>query len=169
MDKITVTLEDLSYIVEISKEPNPNSFSDYSKYICHIKFINNIGQVLVDITTNEISLFNFIITLSELQYCGDYYDNIVNFNHRYFIYIAILPPFYTGAPIEEDEYVHFQVFEESIQGNQALITFKLSFPAIEDFIFAIFRVIQDIKYLHDIDFGNLIGDLEALQPFTSIL
>ena len=163
MNNIRFTLEDNSYHIEISKEPNPNSLSKYSQYICHIKFLNSINYPVQDIVTNEKGLLDFIVTLAELQYTGDYYDNIVYFNPNTFIYIAILPPYLDTSPTDEDDdKVHFQVFQDTYQGRKVTIIFKLSFIEIEDIIYHISKILEDIPYISEIDHTNILADIKEL-------
>jgi hypothetical protein len=59
-------------------------------------------------------------------------------------------------PVEEDPVVYFQFFESSIYGNASRLFISMSFYALEDFIMNIFKVVEDIPYLHDMQFSTML-------------
>lgn len=157
MDYISFYTENREYIVEIYKIKKFFSYSEFGKYECHIRFKDYIGNIVLDIPCVEKQLVSFMDSLFDFNMnYGNILSDIIHFEQsNYFVYLSSseeIPDY----PVEEDPVVYFQFFESSIYGNASRLFISMSFCALEDFIMNIFKVVEDIPYLHDMQFSTML-------------
>ena len=150
MDLYEFYTENNEYKIRLSKRKRKISYTENSQYICTIEFINSIGQTIVKIDNTEIDflkivegLNDFLCNLGQIISNNLYFTTTAN-NASYFLFISIRDA--TG-PSEDDDYVYLGLYEESIYGTKLRISIDTTTFWVEEFIYSMFQILEDIPYL----------------------
>lgn len=151
------------YIIELYKEPVLFSFDNslYSNYNCHIRFLNNINQVLLDLVFTEKEYLNFINELNDFNInIGNVLDNMIHLStkadfNNYFIFLMVDNGDLKDNPVEEDFMISIQIFESGLQGNKTRLYFELSYFFLEELAYLMYLEIEDIPYIQDMQSSML--------------
>ena len=171
MDIIEFYTENLEFKVRFKKELRRYSLSKFGRYKITIEFINSIEQTVLQINTTEKefvsaleSLNNFSTNFGNITNDIIYFENNGDFT-RHFLYISvknILPDY----PLEDDDISVLSFYLSNPLGDNILkLYFECSLIYLEDFIFKMYKLVEDIPYLEDIFKSNF---LEYMQ-YNSII
>lgn len=152
MDYYEFFTENKEFKIVLKKQKKVFNTSEFSNYICTLEFRDTLDRVLVSINSSELSFVRFVEGLNDfIVSFGQILDNILYFpdsgtqGSNYFFYIAINPGVY--YPAEDDDKVYLNLFEHSYQGQVLRISLETSIFWIEEFIYSIFQILEDIPYL----------------------
>lgn len=152
MDYFEIFTENNEFKVVLRKRPRTFCKSEYSNYICSLEFVNSIGQSVVKIEGTELSFLRFVEGLNDFTTnFGQIISNNLNFPESgadgvsYFFYISINPE--VDYPAEDDDKIYLVLFESSIYGQVLRLSLETTIFWVEEFIFAIFQILEDIPYL----------------------
>ena len=171
MDIIEFYTENLEFKVRFKKELRRYSLSKFGRYKITIEFINSIEQTVLQINTTEKEFISALESLNNFSTnFGNITDDIIYFENngdfsRHFLYISvknILP----DCPLEDDDISVLSFYLSNPLGNNILkLYFECSLLYLEDFIFKMYKLVEDIPYLEDIFKSNF---LEYMQ-YNSII
>lgn len=171
MDIIEFYTENLEFKVRFKKELRRYSLSKFGRYKITIEFINSIEQTVLKINTTEKEFVSALESLNNFSTnFGNITDDIIYFENngdfsRHFLYISvknILPDY----PLEDDDISVLSFYLSNPLGNNILkLYFECSLLYLEDFIFKMYKLVEDIPYLEDIFKSNF---LEYMQ-YNSII
>ena len=171
MDIIEFYTENLEFKVRFKKELRRYSLSKFGRYKITIEFINSIEQTVLQINTTEKEFVSALESQNNFSTnFGNITDDIIYFENngdfsRHFLYISIkniLP----DCPLEEDDISVLSFYLSNPLGNNILkLYFECSLIYLEDFIFKMYKLVEDIPYLEDIFKSNF---LEYMQ-YNSII
>lgn len=171
MDIIEFYTENLEFKVRFKKELRKYSLSNFGKYKITIEFINSIEQPVLQINTTEKEFVSALESLNNFSTnFGNITDDIIYFENngdfsRHFLYISvknILPDY----PLEDDDISVLSFYLSNPLGENILkLYFECSLIYLEDFIFKMYKLVEDIPYLEDIFKSNF---LEYMQ-YNSII
>ena len=178
MDSLAIQLTNKQYFIEFSKVLKPISFTDNSKYITYIKFINNIGQTVLCIESSELEFYTAIQTLDYLNteimmIMGDniYFESSSGNNFCISIEIkeeAIrLFEEYIDSINGHDEFnipMYNMMITEYNQTNGSKIRLftELSINDLENIICGMYQVIEDVPYLDKLQFDFIENMKESM-------
>lgn len=157
MNNIEFFTENKEYKIKITKLLKPYCLSKYGQYKITINFIDIMEQIILSINTNEKELFQAILQISGfINGSGFTQDDIVYFDNigdgsSYFIYLSNLTqlnPYYNG-PIEDDDVATLSFYHRTQQGNALKLYLETSFYYLEEFIYNMYQIIEDIPYLRE--------------------
>ena len=171
MDIIEFYTENLEFKVRFKKELRRYSLSKFGRYKITIEFINSIEQTVLQINTTEKEFVSALESLNSFSTnFGNITDDIIYFENngdfsRHFLYISIkniLP----DCPLEDDDISVLSFYLSNPLGENILkLYFECSLIYLEDFIFKMYKLVEDIPYLEDIFKSNF---LEYMQ-YNSII
>ena len=171
MDIIEFYTENLEFKVRFKKELRRYSLSKFGRYKITIEFINSIEQTVLQINTTEKEFVSALESLNNFSTnFGNTTDDIIYFENngdfsRHFLYISvknILP----DCPLEDDDISVLSFYLSNPLGDNILkLYFECSLIYLEDFIFKMYKLVEDIPYLEDIFKSNF---LEYMQ-YNSII
>ena len=171
MDIIEFYTENLEFKVRFKKELRRYSLSKFGRYKITIEFINSIEQTVLQINTTEKEFISALESLNNFSTnFGNITDDIIYFENngdfsRHFLYISvknILPDY----PLEDDDISVLSFYLSNPLGDNILkLYFECSLIYLEDFIFKMYKLVEDIPYLEDIFKSNF---LEYMQ-YNSII
>lgn len=156
MNEIYFQLEDSSYIVELSKEPRQFGYSEFGQYICHMKFLDRLGISQVVINGNEKQFTSFMNILNDFNMFPDEYYNCIAYFDIGNVFAWISSNHLTMGPSEEDEKLFIQFFQDTIQGRTSLIYLEFNVYELENLIYNLYTLLEDIPYLKDIMYSSLL-------------
>ena len=170
MDIIEFYTENLEFKVRFKKELRKYSLSNFGKYKITIEFINSIEQPVLQINTTEKEFVSALESLNNFSTnFGNITDDIIYFENngdfsRHFLYISvknILP----DCPLEEDDISVLSFYLSNPLGDNILkLYFECSLIYLEDFIFKMYTLVEDIPYLEDI-FRSSFLEYMQFDPF----
>ena len=156
MDIIEFYTENLEFKVRFKKELRSYSLSKFGRYKITIEFINSIEQTVLQINTTEKEFVSALESLNNFSTnFGNITDDIIYFENngdfsRHFLYISvknILP----DCPLEDDDISVLSFYLSNPLGDNILkLYFECSLIYLEDFIFKMYTLVEDIPYLEDI-------------------
>ena len=156
MDIIEFYTENLEFKVRFKKELRRYSLSKFGRYKITIEFINSIEQPVLQINTTEKEFVSALESLNNFSTnFGNITDDIIYFENngdfsRHFLYISvknILP----DCPLEDDDISVLSFYLSNSLGDNILkLYFECSLIYLEDFIFKMYKLVEDIPYLEDI-------------------
>ena len=156
MDIIEFYTENLEFKVRFKKELRRYSLSKFGRYKITIEFINSIEQTVLQINTTEKEFVSALESLNNFSTnFGNITDDIIYFENngdfsRHFLYISvknILP----DCPLEDDDISVLSFYLSNSLGDNILkLYFECSLIYLEDFIFKMYKLVEDIPYLEDI-------------------
>ena len=162
MDIIEFYTENLEFKVRFKKELRKYSLSNFGKYKITIEFINSIEQPVLQINTTEKEFISALESLNNFSTnFGNITDDIIYFENngdfsRHFLYISvknILPDY----PLEDDDISVLSFYLSNPLGENILkLYFECSLIYLEDFIFKMYKLVEDIPYLEDIFKSNFL-------------
>ena len=157
MNNIMFFSENREYIIEINKEKRFFSYSKYGQYKCNLRFANYIGQIVLDIECNEKQLLDLMCVLDDMNMnAGGYMlDAIAYLNDEYFMYVAFIEE-PVDYPIEEDPKISIQIFQNTINGQVSRLYLEMSLYYLEEFIYNIYQILEDIPYLNEMQHSSLL-------------
>lgn len=161
MDLVQFKTEGLEYNVEFRKRRKIFSYSEYGQYICSIIFKNDMDQIVLQIDCTEKEFYD--ATLSLNYFCmniGSTISDIIHFDssgdlRQYFWYINFLDNV-PNYPYEEDERMCISIFESINDNNILRLYFEMSYYALENFVYNMFLLVEDLKYLFDMNYNDLL-------------
>ena len=156
MDIIEFYTENLEFKVRFKKELRRYSLSKFGRYKITIEFINSIEQTVLLINTTEKEFVSALESLNNFSTnFGNITDDIIYFENNgdfssHFLYISvknILP----DCPLEDDDISVLSFYLSNPLGNNILkLYFECSLTYLEDCIFKMHTLVEDIPYLEDI-------------------
>ena len=162
MDIIEFYTENLEFKVRFKKELRSYSLSKFGRYKITIEFINSIEQTVLQINTTEKEFVSALESLNNFSTnFGNITDDIIYFENngdfsRHFLYISvknILPDY----PLEDDDISVLSFYLSNPLGENILkLYFECSLIYLEDFIFKMYKLVEDIPYLEDIFKSNFL-------------
>ncbi|MBR6289265.1 MAG: hypothetical protein IKR19_08020 [Acholeplasmatales bacterium] len=167
MDVIRFNTENNEFVIELSKEKRYFGYSEFGNYICHIKFMDLLNTVILDVITNETQLMNLMNTLynDEVLFEGLYFN--IEFNQS--IYLMIMASDSPLCPSEEDPTLYFQFFQKDpIYGNTSRLYLPISLDFKDTLIFNIYNLLQDIPNFEELkykEFKEYLNDYGFRQDF----
>jgi hypothetical protein len=161
--------ENREYKIRIKKEKRVYSLTNYSNYKISIEFIDSINRTIFTINTNEKELFTALQELEGFLSTDIISDNIYFENNGdfsgYFLYISKEPIESISDTDYEDildtEEIHLCFFHNTNQGNSLRLYFKASYNYLYDFIYYLFTILDDIPYLSEISYSNILEYLKG--------
>ena len=170
MDIIEFYTENLEFKVRFKKELRRYSLSKFGRYKITIEFINSIEQTVLQINTTEKEFISALESLNNFSTnFGNITDDIIYFENngdfsRHFLYISlknILP----DCPLEDDDISVLSFYLSNPLGENILkLYFECSLLYLEDFIFKMYKLVEDIPYLEDI-FNSSFLEYMQFDPF----
>lgn len=162
MDIIEFYTENSEFKVRFKKELRRYSLSKFGKYKITIEFINSIEQTVLQINTTEKefvsaleSLNNFSTNFGNITNDIIYFENNGDFS-RYFLYISV-KNILLDCPLEDDDISILSFYLSNPLGDNILkLYFECSLTYLEDFIFKMYTLVEDIPYLEDIFRSNFL-------------
>jgi hypothetical protein len=155
MDYYEFFTENNEYKIVLKKRHRMFCTSEYSNYICTLEFKNSIDQTVVSIEGTELTFVKFVEGLNDfiLNFGQEISDNLYfsesgTTGTSYFFYIAMNP--IVDYPAEDDDKVYLTLFESSLFGNVMRLSLETTIFWVEEFIFALFQILEDIPYLTDL-------------------
>ena len=171
MDIIEFYTENLEFKVRFKKELRKYSLSNFGKYKITIEFINSIEQPVLQINTTEKEFVSALESLNNFSTnFGNITDDIIYFENngdfsRHFLYISV-KNILLDCPLEDDDISILSFYLSNPLGDNILkLYFECSLIYLEDFIFKMYKLVEDIPYLEDIFKSNF---LEYMQ-YNSII
>lgn len=172
MDYYQLSTENNEFKIVLSKQKRVYSFTENSQYVCIIDFQNTIGQSLIKIEASELDYFRFLEGLNDFV---TNFGNIVSDNLyfspnsrglTYFFYISLanIEPTY---PAEDDDKIYLALYESSIQGTVLRINLETDIFWIEELIYALFQIIDDIPYLQRLSATTALEYIDYSQILRS--
>lgn len=156
MNIIEFFTENLEFKVRLKKELRSYSLSKFGRYKITIEFINSIEQTVLLINTTEKEFVSALESLNNFSTnFGNIIDDIIYFENngdftRHFLYISVknvLPDY----PLEDDDISVLSFYLSNSVGDNILkLYFECSLIYLEDFIFKMYTLVEDIPYLEDI-------------------
>lgn len=151
MDRYEFYTENREFKIRFSKKKRLYSLSENSQYVCTIELINSINQTILKIDNTEIDFLRVVEGLNDfLCNFGQIVSNNLNFTTtetgaQYFLNIAVKD---STGPTEDDDIVYLNLFEEGFQGTRLRISLETTTFWIEELIYSMFQIIDDIPYLN---------------------
>lgn len=174
MDIIEFYTENLEFKVRFKKELRRYSLSKFGRYKITIEFINSIEQTVLQINTTEKEFISALESLNNFSTnFGNITDDIIYFENngdfsRHFLYISvknILP----DCPLEDDDISVLSFYLSNPLGDNILkLYFECSLIYLEDFIFKMYKLVEDIPYLEDI-FRSSFLEYMQFDPFIGYI
>ena len=174
MDIIEFYTENLEFKVRFKKELRRYSLSKFGRYKITIEFINSIEQTVLQINTTEKEFVSALESLNNFSTnFGNITDDIIYFENngdfsRHFLYISvknILP----DCPLEDDDISVLSFYLSNPLGENILkLYFECSLIYLEDFIFKMYKLVEDIPYLEDI-FRSSFLEYMQFDPFIGYI
>ena len=156
MDIIEFYTENLEFKVRFKKELRRYSLSKFGRYKITIEFINSIEQTVLQINTTEKEFVSALESLNNFSTnFGNITDDIIYFENngdfsRHFLYISvknILP----DCPLEDDDISVLSFYLSNPLGDNILkLYFECSLIYLEDFIFKMYTLVEDIPSITDL-------------------
>lgn len=171
MDIIEFYTENMEFKIRFKKELRQFHISKYGQYKITIEFINSIDQSVLKINTTEkefISAINslnaFTMNFGEILSDIIYFDNNGDFS-SYFLYLSLKNTLIV-SPSEDDDKILISFYLSNKFGDNVLkLFFECSLLYLEDFIYKMYTLIQDIPYLEDIFNSDFLDYMEYFSPF----
>ena len=155
MDYYEFFTENNEYKIVLKKRHRTFCTSEYSNYICTLEFKNSIDQTVVSIEGSELTFVKFVEGLNDfiLNFGQEISDNLYfsesgTTGTSYFFYIAMNPT--VDYPAEDDDKVYLTLFESSLFGNVMRLSLETTIFWVEEFIFALFQILEDVPYLTEL-------------------
>ena len=145
------------YTIELSKKLKNLYYNDFSKYEIHIKFIDDMNNTVLDILLNELSYLKLIQDLNEFNInYGEIISNIFHLGYntstlnKYLIYIGNIDENYND--IDENKLnLYINILEQSLYGNKSRLYFKLNNTYLDELIYKLYTLIEDINNINEIN------------------
>lgn len=167
MDRYVFPLGDDKYTIELTKEKRVFGYSNFGQYICKIRFLDNIGLPQLEIKGTEKEFYSLMNTLNDFNNNPyDYYDMITYFSSGdtfMFMYIAVPQ---CNSPSDEDDKITMQVYEDTFYGRIFRLYIELNFYYLENFIFGLYSLLEDIDYLADMGYSSLLEMMGEYESYT---
>ena len=170
MDTYEFYTENKEFKIRFTKKKRMFSLSENSQYICTIEFLNTLNQPVLKLDNTEIDYLRIIEGLNDFL-CNfgqiistNLYFTTTSTGANYFLNIAINSA--TG-PSEDDDSVWIGIFEESIQGTRLRISLNTTTFWIEELIYSMFQIIDDIPYLNRLATTTALEFLDYSQILRS--
>lgn len=157
MDVISLYTENKEYLVIISMTPRYFSYNKFGQYECHIRFMNalNIGQCVFDIECTEKQLYDFMNTMNDIDMnIGSIYSARCYFGNN--IICDLMSSECLDYPTEDDPYIMLQFYEETFYGRVARIYLKTGFYWLEEFMYDIYLIMEDLPYLAEMGYSSIL-------------
>ena len=167
MNQVIFQLPDLSYTIVLKKEINPSNFSRY-KYICSMTFLDSINQPIITLTGNELDFVHLIESLYEFNinivamYGNRFHFTPDQYNNFFFLefYINEKDLYLLDRddfPAENSLQIYFELFESRYGNITSRLKFQIDYEYdLEDFIFHLYQLIEDIPWIDEITSSSLI-------------
>jgi hypothetical protein len=158
--------ENNEYKIRLSKKKRLISYTQYSQYTCSIEFLDNLNNTLIKIDNTELDYFRFIEGLNDFlcnfgQIISDnLYFSPASSGASFFFYIAIAD---STGPSEFDDNVYLALYEQSIYGSKLRLNLNTTVSWIEEFIYSLFQIIEDIPYLNELSTTTALEFLDYSQ------
>ena len=172
MDYYEFFTENNEYKIVLKKRHRMFCTSEYSNYICTLEFKNSIDQTVVSIEGTELTFVKFVESLNAfVTNFGQIIDDILPFSESgatgisYFFHIALNPQ--VDYPAEDDDKVYLTLFESSLFGNVMRLSLETTIFWVEEFIYSIFQILEDIPYLDKLTISTLLEYMdysELMRP-----
>lgn len=166
MNQVIFLLPDLSYTIVLKKEINPLSFSIYKyKYICSMTFLDSINQPIITLTGNELDFVQLIESLYDFNmnivamYGNRYHFTPDQYNNFFFLEFYVKEEdlyLLDDFPSEDSLQIYFDLYESRYGNIISRLKFHINYEYLEDFIFHLYQLIEDIPYLDEITSSSLI-------------
>ena len=158
MDRVIFNLENNLYIIELLKEKRQFGYSKFGNYLCKLRFLDYIGIPQLEVAGTEKQFYDLMNILNEINMAPYNSPDIITYfnsgNTYMFIYVASK---LTDFPNDEDDdKVTLQIFEDTIYGRVSRKYIELSYIYLEDFIFNLYQLLEDIDYLSDMGYSSLL-------------
>ena len=167
MDIVKFSLEDNSYDIELKKIPRTFGYSIYGNYICTLSFLDKLGIPQVIVKGNEKQFYEFMNILND--YNSEYmsYNDCITYftagETQMMIYVSTSQAY--QYPTEEDDKLFLHIFEDSFQGRTSLLFLEFNFYFLEDLIYHIYQLLEDIPYLRDIGYSSLLEQMGLYDEY----
>lgn len=153
MDNYEFFTENQEFKIRLSKRKRLISYTNYSNYTCTIEFLNNLNQTILKIENTELDYFRFIEGLNDfICNFGNIISDNLYFTHTdissFFLFISIED--YSTGPSEFDDNLYLAIYEESIYGTKLRLNLNTTISWIEEFIYSLFQIIEDLPYLNEL-------------------
>lgn len=153
MDNYEFFTENQEFKIRLSKRKRLISYTSYSNYTCTIEFLNNLNQTILKIENTELDYFRFIEGLNDfICNFGNIISDNLYFTHTdissFFLFISIED--YSIGPSEFDDNLYLAIYEESIYGTRLRLNLNTTISWIEEFIYSLFQIIEDLPYLNEL-------------------
>ena len=166
MNQVIFQLPDLSYTIVLKKEINPSNFSRY-KYICSMTFLDSINQPIITLTGNELDFIHLIESLYEFNinivamYGNRFHFTPDQYNNFFFLefYINEKDLYLLDRddfPSEDSLQIYFDLYESRYGNIISRLKFHINYEYLEDFIFHLYQLIEDIPWIDEITSSSLI-------------
>lgn len=155
MDYIEFYTENLEFKFRVKKELRAYSLSEFSKYKITIEVLDSIDNIIISINTFEKELLSALYSINSFIYnYGEEFEEIIYFNNNgdfssYFIYLANKDPF-AENPTEDDDIATLSFYHTKNNVNSLVLYFETKYQFLEQIIYNIFSVIEDIPNLQTI-------------------
>ena len=165
MDIITIPIEGNQYILEVSKKKRFYSLTEFGQYLITIRFKNYINQTVLEIQTTEKEYFNMIQSMN--YFCCNYgstYSDIIHLDSSilpYYIHIYNIDKNIQEYPTEEEEpWCGISIYQgnENNQGSINRLYLESSYYNLENILYELFRLIEEIPYLQEIN-SSFLNDI----------
>lgn len=166
MDNIEFITENNEFKIRLSKTKKYFNFSPFSNYNCKIEFIDSLNNVVLSMNSTEKEILKAIESLySMINNFGNILSDKIYFGYsddcsEYFLYISIAN-IYSEGPLEDDDKFQLMFYHSSQQGNALKVFFECSLLYLDNFIYNLYLLLEDIPYLNEMvasSFLEFIGE-----------
>ena len=172
MDYYEFFTENNEFKIVLKKRKRMYGASQFANYLCSIEFKDCLDNSIVTIESTESVFLKFIQDLNDfITNFGQIISNNLYFpdhgnGYYYFFYIAMNPE--VDYPAEDDDKIYLSLFESSIYGQVLRLSLETSIFWIEEFIYSLFQILEDIPYLDHLSTTTLLEYMdysELMRPY----
>lgn len=166
MDEVIFRAENNEYIIRLDKKKRLFGYSKYGQYICTIDFIDSMYRTVLSLQCTEKTYYTIIQNLNQfLMNEFGVESDIIHFDYngsdaiKYFMYIFDNNPDF-DPDFDMMHTLGLCIYEESAKGNVLRLALNMRYDYLEEFIFNLYQLIEDIPYLNEMASDAFIDFLE---------